>query len=418
LNLHAVFLFRRDCGILRSMLLERPWDVFSPTPTEHHISRLSHISLFSGCGGFDLGFRQAGFKTIFANDLDEDACSTFQTNLGEITPGDITSENFVLPTFSDRPDVLTAGFPCQPFSNAGSRRGVDDHRGELYDTAIALVEKYRPRSIVFENVRGLVSTMVEGKLLIEIICERLTKLNYDVVFRLVDASDHHVPQRRLRLFIIGIEKTEPGRFAFPPSIDRSDLTIEHTIFDLDENVANQNEVIRLNPQALYIGSLVPEGGSWKSIPYDQLPERLRRIKDNIARYRWPNFYRKFRRDEIAGTVTAAFKPENAGVWHPIHERPLSVREIARIQSFPDWFQFEGKAVKSKYKQIGNAVPPRLAYEIAVRLRSALGGADQRSTSSYISFDRFLALGRPLRSSTGEVVFAIENKQAHLAFDAC
>ncbi|MHA4811745.1 DNA cytosine methyltransferase [Flavitalea flava] len=387
----------------------RPWSVFGDRPASEVDCDYTHVSLFSGCGGFDLGFRQAGFKTILANDIDPDACLTYRANLGEIVEGDL--RNVELPKLKRRPDVLTAGFPCQPFSNAGSRKGLTDDRGMLYQTAIDIVKRLKPRSVVFENVRGILSFMDGEKLLIEGICEQLNDLGYDVTFSLVDASHHNVPQKRLRVVIVGIERSKKhGVFSFPPSIERKDLTLRHTILDLPKDAKNQSELMQLNPQAIAIGDMVPEGGSWKSIPYERLPPRLQKIWDNIERYRWPKFYRRFHRDEIAGTITAAFKPENAGVWHPLEKRIFSVREIARIQSFPDWFDFEGRTVKSKYKQIGNAVPPRLAYEIAGRISEALQGKDLREDfSDYLSFDQFVKAGKPLRACDRDVVFSKEKK---------
>ena len=124
------------------------------------------------------------------------------------------------------------------------------------------------------------------------------------------------------------------------------------------------EVWPLSPQAQLLSSYIPAGGSWKNIPDDVLPERLKRIRKEIKRYRSPNFYRKFNLDEIMGTITAAATPENSGILHPLENRRYSVREIARFQSFPDEFKFIGDSIPSKYKMIGNAVPPKLAYHIA------------------------------------------------------
>lgn len=382
----------------------RPWSVFSNKLLAKSKCRYTHVSLFSGCGGFDLGFHQAGFRTIFANDLDPDACLTYKTNLGKIVEGDIRNIN--LPKFEKRPDVLTAGFPCQPFSNAGSRKGLEDNRGTLFQTALDVVRNLQPKAVVFENVRGLLSFKDSNGLLIENICEQLDRLGYDVVLSLVDASRHHVPQKRLRVLIVGTEKSETaGRFSFPAPVDRDDLSLRHTILDLAPDAPQQTELMQLNPQALHIGGMVPEGGSWKSIPYELLPERLKKISDNIERYRWPNFYRRFHRDEIAGTITAAFKPENAGVWHPTEKRIFSVREIARIQSFPDWFLFEGKNTKTKYQQIGNAVPPRLAYEIALQLIKVIEGEDLRNCRDFLTFEQFVEAGKPLRACDRDVVFS-------------
>ncbi|RAJ98465.1 DNA cytosine methyltransferase [Aliidiomarina maris] len=381
----------------------RPWSVFDSLRDESECKR-THVSLFSGCGGVDLGFRQAGFRTVFSNDIDPDACSTYRANLGEIVNGDI--HTITPPKLTEKLDVLTAGFPCQPFSNAGSRKGTKDERGTLYQTALKFIEELKPRAVVFENVRGLLSFKTEEKLLIEEICEHLDSLGYDVVFSLVDASKHNVPQKRLRVFIVGIERNENrGKFSFPAAVERDDLSLKHTILDLEPNALNQSELMQLNPQAISIGSMVPEGGSWKSIPYEKLPERLKKIADNMRKYRWPNFYRRFHRDEIAGTITAAFKPENAGVWHPIEQRVFSVREIARIQSFPDWFGFEGKSIKSKYQQIGNAVPPRLAYELALQINKCLSGEDIQSETDSLTFEQFVNTGKPLRACDRDVVFS-------------
>lgn len=383
---------------------ERPWEVFGQQLRKESNAKYTHVSLFSGCGGFDLGFTQAGFKTILANDIDVDACKTYRANLGEIIEGDLT--RITIPSFKKRPDVLTAGFPCQPFSNAGSRKGINDDRGTLFQTAISVVKKLKPRVVVFENVRGLLSFRDGEKLLIEEICTQLDDLGYDVVFSLIDASRHNVPQKRLRVFIVGVQRTRThGTFSFPSPVDRQDLTLRHTILDIPGDAPNQAELMQLNPQAIQIGSMVPEGGSWKDIPYEKLPARLQRIWDNIERYRWPKFYRRFHRDEIAGTITAAFKPENAGVWHPIEKRIFSVREIARIQSFPDWFGFDGKTIKSKYQQIGNAVPPRLAYEVAIQIVKVLEGKDLRGTDGYLTFDQFIEAAKPLRACDRDVIFA-------------
>lgn len=377
-----------------------PWSVFKNKKVNDKDFLYTHVSLFSGCGGIDLGFKQAGFKTIFANDINKDACETYRKNLGEIVLGDITKIS--IPDFK-KVDVLSAGFPCQPFSNAGSRKGTSDDRGSLYLSALSAVEKLRPSVVMFENVRGLLSSKHLGKLVIEIICENLKNLGYNVTFALVNAAEHNVAQKRLRLIIIGVEKKRKVNFLFPKSKKRDDLILENIVFNIPETIPNQLDLMQLNPQAITIGNMIPEGGSWKDIPYEKLPSRLKKISDNIERYHWPKFYRKYDRKEIAGTITAAFKPENAGVWHPSESRIFSVREIARIQSFPDWFVFYGDSVKSRYQQIGNAVPPRLAYEIATQISLLLKGVEIISDNQ-LTFSDFKKLNRPLRPSDSNVIF--------------
>jgi DNA (cytosine-5)-methyltransferase 1 len=379
-----------------------PWSVFSnPLPSKEDCA-YTHFSLFSGCGGIDLGFRQAGFLTVFANDIDGDACSTYSENLGGITIGDI--REIKLPSIK-KLDVLTAGFPCQPFSNAGSRKGFLDERGSLFMSAIDAVEYLKPKVVLFENVRGLLSTKHEGNLLIETICEKLDQLGYSVIFSLIDASKHNVAQKRLRVFIIGVNKRKTkGVFAFPQIVARDDLSLKNIVLNVPVSMPNQDELMQLNPQAISLGKKIPEGGSWKSIPYDELPDRLKKIRDNIERYHWPNFYRKYHRDEISGTITAAFKPENAGVWHPTEGSIFSVREIARIQSFPDWFVFNGRSIKSKYQQIGNAVPPRLAYEMACQIIKVLKGQNLLVDVQPIYFSDFKKLSRPIRERDQNIIY--------------
>src|SRR3989344_9468696 len=313
-------------------IIDRPWSVFGEKKLKERKNGYSHVSLFAGIGGLDLGFRAAGFRTVWANDIDADACDTFRENLGEIAEGDIREIGF--PKLEEPVDVLSAGFPCQPFSNAGSRRGGKDSRGDLFNYALDAVREFKPKIVLFENVRGLLSMKIAKKLVIEEIMHQLHNEGYDCQFKLIDASNHRVAQRRLRLLIVGVKRdADLGPFRYPQEKPKDSLSIGETIFDILPSLPNQNELMQLNPQAITLGSYIPEGGSWKNIPYDKLPERLQYIRNNMEKYRWPKFYARYHRNDIAGTITAAFKPENAGVWHPVESRVFSVREIARIQSF-------------------------------------------------------------------------------------
>ncbi len=324
------------------------------------------ISLFSGCGGMDLGFKKAGFDIVYANDFDADAQAVYSRNLGPIDPRDILSVDE-----SEIPDgdILTAGFPCQPFSNAGSRKGVHDSRGMLYKECLRIIEKKMPKVIVFENVKGLLSTKyIDGRNLSDVIIEDLSEMNgigYDVVYQLVNASDYGVPQNRQRVLFIGIRKDLGITFKFPEKQSKENLTLQY-ILDVRSDVEN-NVDWPLSPQAMNMISYIPEGGSWKDVPYDELAPRFQRIRDNMKKYHSPNFYRRFSRDEICGTMTASAQPENCGIIHPTENRRFTVREVARIQSFPDDFTFitdTARNITAMYKVIGNAVPVTLAFNIA------------------------------------------------------
>lgn len=328
--------------------------------------KLTLVSMFSGCGGMDLGFSQAGYDILWANDFDEDACETYRHNIGDIIHGDVTK--FDVPNIEDL-DVLAAGFPCQPFSNAGSRKGTDDPKGLLYKQTFKFIEKLSPKVVVFENVRGILSTKTEnGKLIDEIVDTLTNQFGYHVSYRLLNFSHFGVPQNRIRVILIAIKNNNYLDYIFPEVTENVDLSLQATLKGITNDMPNQTELMKLNPQALYYGSMIPEGGSWKDLPYEILPERWKKIRDDMPKYHYPNFFRRYARNEIQGTITAAFKPENAGVWHPIEGRIYSVREIARIQTFPDNFIFKGRSVKSKYQQIGNAVPPHMAKQVAEQLK--------------------------------------------------
>lgn len=330
------------------------------------------VSLFAGCGGLDVGFEQAGYTRVWANDFDKDAQLVFRQNLGEIDGRDILD---VPAEAIPDCDILTAGFPCQPFSNAGNRKGVHDSRGMLYQECLRIIEKKKPTVVLFENVKGLMSTKyIDGRHLIDVIAEDLEKIDetgYTVVHGMYNASDYGVPQNRHRLILVAVRKDKKITFT-PPEVqkDRSKLTLRNVIFDIPAEVPNQVDW-QFSPQALSMIAHISEGGSWKDVPYDELAPRFQRIRDDMKRYRSPNFYRRFSRDEINGTITASAQPENCGIIHPIHNRRYTIREIARIQTFPDGFIFVDDSVKNitaMYKVIGNAIPPKLAYEFAMAIK--------------------------------------------------
>lgn len=382
-------------------------------------------SLFAGCGGLDLGF-SGGFTHLgrqfeklpyaitFSNDFDADAVAVYTANAGyfnghKITPGDVRDvSSDVIPEF----DILLAGFPCQPFSNAGKRQGVNDESGRgtlFYECERFLVEAKGktgefPKAFVFENVRGIMSSkMPDGVTTVpEEITRRMSKLGYNVSGKLIRASDFGVPQNRYRYIMVGIHK-EFGTFDFTlldqvaeenglPNSERNslELTMGYVLANLDEHLPQARAIWNYSPGGQFmvdkIGSChgdndlietfrsfssldqLPEevfqGRSWKNVPVEDLPQRFRKIHDNPAKYHAPNFYRRFALGEVSGTITASAQPENCGITHPIENRRLSVREIARIQSFPDDFNFEAKTLAGAYKVIGNAVPPVLAWVLA------------------------------------------------------
>lgn len=385
-------------------------------------------SLFSGCGGLDLGFlggftfgnkiyERLNTEIIFANDFDSDACNCYNANPLLVNDGvqclleDIRSiEANDIPNF----DILLAGFPCQPFSNAGKRKGVDDDngRGTLFEEchriiAAKIATGHRPQAFLFENVRGILSSHVpNGNSVPEEIVKLMKKLGYDVTYKLVCASDYGVPQKRYRVLMIGIDQNlNLGPFDFKsmeqivkeygiPSEqfgDKEELVLGRILQNL--NAVHDNDVWGFSPGTQQTVDLIGpcshgkeafkyfhegykladipnscfEGRSWKDIPYDLLTPRFKRIFDDPKRYHAPKFFRRFAFGEICGTITASAQPDKCGVTHPIENRRYSVRECARIQSFPDNFRFNAIPLQARYKVIGNAVPPILGWVAATAL---------------------------------------------------
>lgn len=390
-------------------------------------------SLFSGCGGLDLGFT-GGFafmgkeferldtEIVFANDLDQDAANCYNANpLLTADGADCLLQDIRTVNANDIPDfdILLAGFPCQPFSNAGNRRGVNDAngRGTLFEECERIIRAkinagHRPQAFVFENVRGILSSkMPDGITTVpQEIANRMHDMGYEMSMQLVCASDYGVPQQRYRVLIIGID-TELGIGAFDfdglrmvvqeynipsKSYGRDeDLLLgwilqgvheaqDNVVWNYSETTQRSVDLIggcRHGMQALNyfipgyrkedLPDIMFEGRSWKDIPYELLSPRFKKIADDPKRYHAPKFFRRFAFGEINGTITASAQPENCGITHPVENRRYSVRECARIQSFPDNYHFGNIPLQSQYKVIGNAVPPVLGWVVAKSLLNFL-----------------------------------------------
>lgn len=386
-------------------------------------------SLFSGCGGLDLGF-SGGFEfmgksypklptgIVFANDFDKDAVTCYNNNFVENCLlkdiRDVSVDN--IPDF----DILIAGFPCQPFSNAGNRKGVDDGRGTLFEECQRILQGKidggkRPLGFVFENVRGILSSkMPDGTTVPDEIKSRMEGMGYNVSIKLVCSSDYGVPQNRYRVLIVGIDK-EIGTFDFKTMDDivkeygissvsngnYESLMVGSVLQDLDDkpdseywsfSMSTQNMIDSIggcehgeDALELFKGdfsketlpSIVFKGRSWKNINPDKLTPRFRKIYDDPKKYHAPNFFRRFAFGEINGTITASAQPEKCGITHPVENRRYSVREIARIQSFPDDFLFSSIPLQSRYKVIGNAVPPVMGWVIARALIKTINNDEKQ-----------------------------------------
>jgi DNA (cytosine-5)-methyltransferase 1 len=398
---------------------------------ETNIGMLNAVSLFSGCGGLDLGFTggfnsggrffpKTKFSINFANDLDSAAEQVYLANrdyLGthEFLKCDV--RNIDVSKIMDF-DFLLAGFPCQPFSNAGLRKGINDERGTLFEECerfleVGLSRKRKPIGFVFENVKGILSSrMPDGKTIPDEIVKRTKRLGFRTVYKLLKASDFGVPTIRERLIIVGLnEKYGPFDFSLlnevvaeyglpSESVNPYELYLGSVLADIPRSVAHTTDYWKYSPAGQFmidkigpckdgkealagfrkrvplenISKTITEGRSWKNMKPSEMPARFRKIWDNPQKYRAPNFYRRFALGEISGTIIASAQPENCGITHPFENRRFTIREIARIQSFPDDFVFPYTSIANAYKVIGNAVPPVLAWVIAKALERHLADA--------------------------------------------
>ena len=292
------------------------------------------VSLFSGCGGMDLGFvggfrfgsrtyREQPFKVVWANDIDERACLTYRANLNHnINCGDIAANMDSLP---ETADLVVGGFPCQDVSINGSLSVENGSRTVLYRNMIEVIERLRPKAFVAENVKGLL--MSHGKPFFDKMLEDFAATGYTVSRRLYLAADYGVPQMRERVFIVGVKD---GEYAHPDKTDGW-ISSKEALGDL--------EGVPENPAISHIWS------------------KAQRSPDQGNR--------KLKADQPSTTIRA----EHHGnvQWHYSLDRRISLREAARLQSFPDEFEFPC-AMRATERQIGNAVPPVLAWHIAKSIR--------------------------------------------------
>lgn len=391
------------------------------------MTKFKTISLFSGCGGLDLGFlggfhfrnksfNKNPFEIIKSVEFDPAIADIYNANINYFHhPATIKDVRDVEADEIPNYDILLAGFPCQPFSNAGLRKGVSDNRGTLFQECerfirIGTERSHKPLAFVFENVRGILSSkMPDGTTVPEEIVKLMKALGYTTKYKLINAADYGVPSNRYRVIMVGVlDQFAPFDFSLLDEIrdknglpskngDSFELSLGRVLCDIPTEAPQFDEFWQYSPAGQYmvnsIGpcygsqiileriresksyddfpSVIWKGRSWKNMNPDDMPPRFRRIYDDPKRYHSPNFYRRFALAEINGTMTASAQPENCGITHPFENRRFTIREAARIQSFPDDFTFVHKQIADGYKAIGNAVPPILGWVIARALAEHL-----------------------------------------------
>ncbi|MCJ1808636.1 DNA (cytosine-5-)-methyltransferase [Flavobacterium covae] len=322
------------------------------------------LELFAGAGGLAVGLEKAGLKCIALNEIDKYACQTLRKNRPKwnVLEGDI--KNFDFSKFEGKADIVTGGFPCQAFSYAGKKLGLADARGTLFYEFARVVKEVNPLICIGENVRGLLSHD-KGKTL-EGMISILDEIGYNVVpVEVLKAIHYKVPQKRERLILVGIRKDITIKYDYPKPYNKiynlEDALKRGELFDCNVPKSNGAKYPQSKKEVL---DLVPPKGYWRDLPLEIQKEfmggsfHLGGGKTGIAR--------RIGWDEPCLTLTCSPAQKQTERCHPDETRPFTVREYARIQTFPDDWEFSG-SLAQQYKQIGNAVPVNLGQEIGYSL---------------------------------------------------
>ena len=323
------------------------------------------IEVCAGAGGLSYGLEKAGLQPLVLNDIDKDCCKTLELNKKHQTTKIICEslEKMDLSEYTNKVDLLTGGVPCQAFSTAGKRLGFEDTRGMLVFKFIDLIRKLKPKMFLIENVKGLLSHD-DGNTLKIILEELKLSNNYTVSYKLLNSVNFEVPQKRERIIIVGIKQNENVVFNFPK--EQQQLVL---LKDVLINVPNnQDGCSSYSGETLRLFKKIPQGGCWINLTVDEQKEYLGKSYESGGGKR--GILRRLSMNEPCLTLLCSPQQKQTQRCHPIEDRPLSVREYARIQTFPDDYVFSG-SISSKYKQIGNAVPCNLGYHIGKEIIKTL-----------------------------------------------
>ncbi len=333
------------------------------------------LELFAGAGGLAIGLEKAGFDPVMLNEINQHACNTLRANRPKwnVVEGDISEMSFS--QYKNQIDILSGGFPCQAFSYAGKKLGFEDTRGTLFFEFSRAVQETLPKIFVAENVKGLLAH--EGGKTLQVISDVIDELGYVLVEpRVLKALFYQVPQKRERLFLVGIRKGLAPfvEFCWPSPYKRimtlRDALKKGELYDCDVPMSKGQKYPKRKAEIL---SLVPQGGYWRDLPDELQREYMK--KSYFLGGGKTGMARRLAWDEPSLTLTCAPAQKQTERCHPEETRPLTVREYARIQTFPDDWIFMG-SLTAQYKQIGNAVPVNLAYAVGRSLISLLNDIEE------------------------------------------
>lgn len=328
------------------------------------------ISLFSGCGGLDLGFERAGFEIPVANEYDKTIWATYKANhpKTQLIEGDIRHIQEI--NFPDEIDGIIGGPPCQSWSEAGALRGIDDARGQLFFDYIRILKSKQPKFFLAENVSGMLANRHSQA--VQNLLKIFDECGYDVSLTLVNAKNYGVAQERKRVFYIGFRKDLNIRFQFPQGStadDKHKLTLKDVMADLQKTAVPASEKNYANPQAINNNEYFT--GSFSPI----FMSRNRVKAWNEQGFTVQASGRQCQLHPQAPKMVKYGENDFRFVTGQEHlYRRMTVREVARLQGFPDNFKLIYQKIDDGYKMIGNAVPVQLAYEIAVAIKQVFQAA--------------------------------------------
>ncbi len=360
------------------------------------------ISLFSGAMGLDIGLEKAGLNIKVCQDIDTDCAKTIAANRHNVICGDITKiEAHTLLEKSQlkrgEAFLVCGGPPCQPFSTAGKRLGINDPRGSLFMDFRRVIDYIRPRFFIMENVKGLLSSAVKHVPISErglgynpskeeqpgsvfhVVKEQLESMGYKIIYGLLDAVNYGVPQFRERLVILGSRDNEdiflpmPTHFQLHQNLGYRWKILRDTIEDLE---LNPGLCAKFSQDRVNFLNLVPEGGNWRNLPSHLVKVAMGGAYESGGGK--AGFFRRLSYDQPSPTLVTSPIQKASMLCHPRQTRPLSIKEYARIQQFDDNWKFEG-TINSIYKQIGNAVPVGLGMALGQALLATANGDSMVNT---------------------------------------
>ena len=315
------------------------------------------IELCAGCGGLSSGLIKAGLKPILLNDQNKDCCKTLMKNHPDIKIIQGNLEDIDYKEYICKADILVGGVPCQSFSQSGKRKGLQDPRGNLMLNFIDIVHLLKPKIFIIENVKGLI-THDKGNTLIKILDNIQSRNLYKTQYRCLNASKHGVPQKRERIFIIGILNTIESSFIFPQD-ENVIVPLKDVLYDVPESLG-----AKYTQQKINLFRQIPQGGCWINLPTELQMQYLGNAYHSGGGKR--GYLYRLSMDKTAPTLLCVPSQKQTERCHPLEERPLTVREYARIQTFDDNYLFEG-SLSSQYRQIGNAVPVELGRRLGLKI---------------------------------------------------